>query len=275
VRIFYIILLSLQIFSLSAVDVTVLVHGSYPALKVLSSSWSPVRHMIYTDHGLSLAKNLPKNYYFYQIAQSFYKANPEVYNINHFYTYGWHSSNLSPQQRIQEGKKLYEALQLLIDQYSKKHQSITINLIGISHGGNVILNMLSHLPFQQENISIECILIGTPVQESTSDFINSPYVSKAYSFYSEGDWVQKLDLQKLHKDCPKNAPIMSQRVFKKTDKIQQICLTVDGRKIGHGEYRHILKYLPDMIHQIEEELVDSYCDRILYFDYKIPQSKLV
>jgi len=269
VRFFYIILLTFQIFNILTVDVTVLVHGSYPALKVLNASWSPVRHMIHVEPGLSLAKNLPKNYYFYQIAQSFYEANSDMYNLNHFYTYGWHSSNLSPNNRIQEGKKLYDGLQSLITRYKKKHDTITLRLIGISHGGNVILNMISHLPFEQNDIGLECILIGTPVQESTSDFINSPYVSKAYSFYSEGDWVQKLDIQKLHKNCPKDAPIMSQRIFKKTDKVQQICLTIDGRKIGHGQYRHILKYLPDMIHQIEQELADSYCDRILYFDYKI------
>jgi hypothetical protein len=268
-----IILLSFQIISLKAVHITIWVHGTYPALNVLRAPWCPIRPKIYVDKGLSLAKNLPEAYYYYQLAQSLHQLNPVLYNWDHFYTYGWHSSNVRPGFCINEGKKLYEALKELIDKYQQEHEHLTLRIIGFSHGGNVILNMVSHLPFQNNKVCVELVLIGTPIQESTSRFINNPYITKAYSFYSDGDWVQKIDIQRFHHNCPKGAPFLSQRKFKDTDKVQQICFTLNGRKIGHTRYRSILKYLPDMMNQIEQKLADNFCDQVLCFDYKIPANK--
>lgn len=272
-RFFYIFLLSCAVAQLQAVDITVWVHGTYPALRVLRASWCPVRPKIYVEEGLSLAKNLPKKYYFYKLAQSLHDINPKFYNLDHIYTYGWHSSNVSPRQRIKEGKKLYEAIQGLLTEYRKKYKDIKLRVVGFSHGGNVILNMVSHLPFKEMCIPIEIILMGTPVQESTRELINNPHISKAYSFYSKGDWIQRIDVQRFHYNCPKGAPFLSERMFKDTDKVQQVCLTVNGKKIGHARYRSILQYLPDMMCQVEQKIVDYLDNEILHFDYKISKKK--
>lgn len=269
-RFLWIVLLTLQMFVLQAVDVTVWVHGTYPALRVLSASWCPVRSKVYVNPGLTLAKKLPKNYYHYQLSEFMHNLDPILYNHDHFYTYGWHSSNVRPKQRIKEGKKLYHALQKLINKYKKKHEDIMLRVIGFSHGGNVILNMASHLPFKQKNQKLHIILIGTPVQESARNFINNPYITKAYSFYSDGDWIQKIDVQKFHHNCPKDAPFLSQRVFKDSDNVQQISFTLNGKKIGHTGFRGILKYLPDMMSQIEKKLVDLPHNETLKFDYVVP-----
>ena len=119
------------------------------------------------------------------------------------------------------------------------------------------------------------MLLGTPVQESTRELINNPHVDKAYSFYSTGDWIQRIDIQRFHYNCPKGAPFLSGRVFKETDKVQQVCLTINGKKIGHAKYRSILKYLPDMMLQVEKKLCEHPCDKALHFDYKIVKEKKI
>ena len=274
-RFFYIILFCFSLLQLQAVDVTVWVHGTYPALSVLRAAWCPVRPKVYVEDGLSLAKKLPKNYYFYQLAQSLHDNNPKFYNLDHIYTYGWHSSNVSPKQRIKEGKKLYEAIEKLITEYLQKYKEVKLRIVGFSHGGNVILNMIKHLPFKKICVPIEVVLMGTPVQESTRDFINNPYVTKAYSFYSQGDWIQRIDIQRFHCNYPEGAPFLSGRMFKDTDKVQQVCLTVNGKKIGHAKYRSILNHLPDMMCQVEQQILNSLDTKVLHFDYKIAKKKKV
>ena len=148
-RFIYIFPIICSILELQTVNITVWVHGTYPALKVLRAHWCPVRPKIYVEEGLCLAKKLPKKYYFYQLAQSLHDIDPKLYNLNHIYTYGWHSSNVSPRQRIKEGQKLYDAIQELLVEYRKTYKDIKLRVVGFSHGGNVILNMVSHLPFKE------------------------------------------------------------------------------------------------------------------------------
>ncbi len=271
--IYIFLLFCCSFFTIQTVDVTVWVHGTYPALKVLRAKWCPVKPKIYVEEGLSLAKNLPHNYYFCRLVESLHDLNPELYNLNHIYTYGWHSSNVSPKQRIKEGKKLYEAIENLLLDYKKKYDDIRLRIVGFSHGGNVILNMITHLPFKKITVPIEVVLLATPVQESTREFINNPHIHKAYSVYSKGDWLQRIDIQRFHYNCPKGAPFLSSRVFKDTDKIKQICLTINGKKIGHARYRSILKYLPDMMLQIDKKSCENPCVKTLHFDYRISKRK--
>jgi len=251
-RIFVMMLLGLNLVSIQiySVYITVWVHGTYPALSVLRASWSPVRKMVYAQRGLSLAKQLPGNYYFARLAKQLHECDDCVYCLDHFYLYGWHSSNVRPGHRISEGRLLYEQLQELLKNYSH-HDEIIVRCIGFSHGGNVILNMLPHLPFLAPNVKVEVILLATPIQESTRPYINNPHVSKAYSVYSDGDWIQRIDAQRFHHNCPKGASFWSQRTFRDEDCVQQICLKVNGKKIGHAKYRYLVKYLPDMLQQIE------------------------
>ncbi|MBP9765254.1 hypothetical protein KBD08_02865 [Candidatus Babeliales bacterium] len=254
--------------SMYPVCITVWVHGTYPMLSVLNARWSPIRKMVYTQKGLHLARDLPSNYYFRKLAQTCHDYNPSQYNLDHFYTYGWHSSNVRPSYRVQEGRKMYQALDKLLCEYAKKYKDITVRCIGFSHGGNVILNMLSCLPFCMPNIKLEVVLLGTPVQEATRKFINTPYVSKAYSFYSVGDWIQRIDVQRFHKYCPKDAPFWSQRTFKDSDKVTQVCLTINNKNIGHTRYRYLMNCLPDMLHKVDQ-MVGRNTSKCVSLNYNI------
>ncbi len=242
----------------SSVCMTVFVHGSYPALKLLAHSKSPVRHLIYAEPGLHLAKNLPAYYHFHKAAILCDKFDPENYSKDHYFTYGWNSSNLRPVNRFQEGQKLYHAVQAQIEKYAEQgYQKIKVRFVGSSHGGNVVLNLLQWLPFSTGNVEIEVVLLGTPVQEETRNFINSDYVARAYSFYSTSDWMQKIDVQKFHKNCPENAPFFSQRIFLPTDKIVQVQLLINSKAIGHGQYRSIFGYVPKMIEEVNNFVGDK------------------
>jgi RNase P protein component len=256
-----------------AVCINVWVHGTYPALKMLQATWLPFRKMVYVQPGLSLAKNLPKNYYFAQLANYLHTHDQMLYDIEHFYTYGWHSSNVRPGFRIMHGKQLYQEINELLAQYQGHHENITVRCIGFSHGGNVILNMLPSLPFEHKNVKLEVVLIATPIQESTRSFINSSHVAQAYSIYSPGDWIQKIDAQRFHHNCPKGAPFFSQRTFHDDDCVHQVCLTVNSKKIGHANYRNIMKYFSDIYHQITDLAIKAQGKKNIKLNYVVPGSK--
>ncbi len=254
---FFVNFVSLSV-SASSVGMTVFVHGSYPALKLLAHSKSPVRHLIYAESGLHLAKKLPAHYHFHKAAMLCDQFDHDGYCIDHYYTYGWNSSNLRPINRYQEGQKLYHAVRTQIEAYlAQGYEKIVVRFIGSSHGGNVVLNALPWLPFSTENIEVEVILLGTPIQEETRNFINNQYVTRAHSFYSTADWIQKVDIQKLHKDCPKNAPFFSQRTFLPTDKVIQVQLLVNSKSIGHGQYRSVFGYVPKMLELVNKHVGDQ------------------
>lgn len=255
---------------LYSVCITIWVHGTYPALSVLRASWSPIRKMVYAKPGLSLAKELPKNYYFARLAQQLHESDASAYCLDHFYTYGWHSSNVRPGHRVAEGRLLYERLQELLKSY-EHHDEITIRCIGFSHGGNVILNMLPHLPFLATNVKLEVILLGTPIQESTRPYINSPYIHKAYSVYSDGDWIQRIDAQRFHHNCPKGASFWSQRTFLDQDQVRQVCLKVNGKNIGHTKYRYLVKHLPDLFRKVEDLFNESTDTNKICLNYVTPR----
>lgn len=242
---------SFESFSKS-VSMNVFVHGTYPAKKVLEHDYSPFKRLIYTEPGFVLAKKLPKKYHFHKVAVSCDNYDADAYSLDHFFIFGWHSNNLRPEHRSQEGRKLYDAVSKQIESYREQgYDQISLRFIGSSHGGNVILNALQWLPFAESDIDIEVIFMGLPVQEETRNYINNPHVARAYSFYSTSDWIQKMDIQRLHKNCPKGAPFFSQRTFLSTDKIVQIQLTVDGKSFSHWYYRQLYGYLPLLMQQVK------------------------
>ncbi|MBP6892086.1 hypothetical protein KBB68_00750 [Candidatus Babeliales bacterium] len=244
--------------SASSVCMTVFVHGSYPALKLLAHSKSPVRHLIYAEPGLHLVKNLPEHYHFHKAAILCDQFDHDGFCKDHYYAYGWNSSNLRPVNRFEQGQKLYQAVRAQIENYLVQgYQNITVRFIGSSHGGNVVLNALQWLPFVKSNVDIEVILLGTPIQEETRNFINNSYVTRAYSFYSTSDWMQKIDIQKLHKNCPKNAPFFSQRTFLSTDKVVQVQLLVNSKPISHAQYRSVFGDVPKMIELANKHVGDK------------------
>lgn len=258
---------------LPCVNVTVWVHGTHPAKKLLESKFSPMRSQVYVPAGLSLACEQPSHYNFATIAQECHKRNPEEYNLDNFYTFGWNSAKINPAQRQKAGKQLYHELENLIKIYKQKYSVIKLKIIGFSHGGNVILNCLSHLPFSYKDVLTDVVLIATPIQESTRWYANTPYVNKVYSLYSDGDWIQRIDMQKFHRNAPKNTPVLSGRTFKEFDRVMQVNFRFNGKAIGHIKYRSVMKYIPDIVRQIDEQIASNPSRRHMGLNFVTTQGK--
>lgn len=233
--------------------VTVWVHGTHPVKRLLESKYSPMRSQVYAPMGLSLAKDLPKNYNFYNIAVESSRLSPEKYPLDHFYLFGWNSAKITSKQRKKAGRQLFEELDTLLSEYKKRYKVVELRLIGFSHGGNVILNCISNLPFSCKDIAIEVALVATPIQEATRWYANSPYVNKVYSLYSDADWIQRIDMQKFHKDAPKQTPFLSSRIFEDFDRVIQVNFKFNGKSIGHIGYRPVMKYIADILQQIDSQ----------------------
>ena len=234
-------------------SITVFVHGTYPARKVLEKSFC--RFLLYCPQGLSLAKNLPANYHFYKMAQGCVKLNPASYSLDQFYVFGWESEHLYDHVRMQAAEKLIQELQTIVNRYHKKHNVIPkIRLLGFSHGGNVVLHTANYLPFKIDGqvVDVEIWLFGTPVQKKNKHLVNSTNFARVYSFYSKKDWLQRMDPQGLRSAKKDFKNIWSDRMFNLSDRCIQVDFTVNGKSISHTYYRSIFKYFP-IIQEIAQQ----------------------
>ena len=100
-------------------------------------------------------------------------------------------------------------------------------------------------------VDTEVILVATPIQEETRAYVNNPWVSQVYSFYSDGDWIQIIDMQKFHASAPKNVNWFSSRKFTDTDNVIQVCVKVNGKFIGHLKFRSILMHLSEIMTEVK------------------------
>ncbi|MBI2353168.1 hypothetical protein HYV11_02920 [Candidatus Dependentiae bacterium] len=253
--------------------INVWVHGTYPALNLLTSKKLPFRSWVYVKNGISLAKELPENYYFHQLAKSCHSFDSEQFNIDTFYTYGWYSSKMRPGHRKVEGEKLFQSLSLLLEEYKKQHETIILRLIGFSHGGNVVLHAVSHLPFAIDGVTVNVVLLATPIQESSCYFVNNSCIHRVYSFYSDADWIQRIDAQIFHHDAPHGCPVWSCRRFKNTEEVLQVRLKIDDKFIGHSTYRSYVKYLPEMLRIVNEYVGDKKKKGHILLNFKTKDKK--
>ena len=109
--------------------------------------------------------------------------------INHYYTFGW-SGLLSAEERTKASQEFAKELVREYATLQKSGISVKIRIVAHSHGGNVALGLCT----QQEVPRIdELVMLGTPVQEETSTFVNSPLFGKIYNLYSSADTAQSAD----------------------------------------------------------------------------------
>jgi hypothetical protein len=235
--------------------ITVFVHGTFPIRKILH--YIPgARSLVYCPQGLCLAKDLPKKYHFHKLAQGCVDLNPQLYSLDHFYTFGWESEHVYDQTRKQAAKLLVDELQKLVDAYYNQHNAIpNIQLLGFSHGGNVVLHTANYLPIKlnDQKIKITAWIFGTPVQRANKHLVNSPNFEKIYSLYSSSDWIQRMDPQGLRDRTYTRDSFWSDRTFALDSSCIQINFTVNGKPISHTYYRCIFKYFPKIQQLVQEK----------------------
>lgn len=180
--------------------VTVWVHGTRPSTllpKVNKEATESLNALSMSPLGLQAAATLAPSRKHYTIARTLSAADPEQFPFESIYIFGW-PGDLDPVVRKSSAQALYNDLSQLIAEHQKKHGAPPhITVITHSHGGNVVLNLA---PLCKEcEITIDrLILMACPVQKETADFSAHPLFKKIYALQSRADFVQLMDMQRLH-----------------------------------------------------------------------------
>lgn len=125
------------------------------------------------------------------LLQLFYKSFKQINPRDEIelYTFGW-DGRLDKEKREKWGKILYQQLIEKVEE----NKNASIEIYAHSHGGNVALNLATAEKELQQNLEIErLILLGTPIQEETSELSNSKIFKKIYSVYSTNDFMQTFE----------------------------------------------------------------------------------
>ncbi len=246
---FFIFLLCFYVYNINTLNV--LVHGTlFPGL-------SHLVRMFDIPLGMNAAHALNKSYVHGRMVHLL-SQNSSIFSIDSFYTFGW-SGKLSFNARKLAALDLYRELKSL--KLSLKDPNESINLICHSHGGNVALLLTEIVQEYQDNEFFidRLILLATPVQKATENYVSNVIFKKVYLFYSEGDLTQVLDPQGLYyssKSEEKQIPLFSKRIFNPTPNLKQARVLVDDYDPKHIDFIWkdiLIKSLDKMIQLLDRE----------------------
>lgn len=150
------------------------------------------------------------------------KITPNAPPIHH-YTFGW-SGLLAINARRKAAQKLFDQLARKIKKLKMQNYQPKIRLIGYSHGGTIALYLAAEayknrpLPFKTD----ELILISTPIQSETRNYVNSPFFKNVFNFYSNGDRVQASDFLSSSNHSFSQKIFFNERNFKVPKKVTQV-----------------------------------------------------
>lgn len=246
----FVLLFMTKIIMTQTPSITIYVHGSQNATKLLS------KDIWYCQQGLHHINELPESSLFVQDARLLQQGDKDRFNMEHYYTFGW-SGKVNFQVRQDAGKELYLTLKKLLQTYFEQYGSYaTVRIITHSHGGNVALHMVEQLPFfENHKIELELVMLACPVQKLTEHIINHKNISRSYVLYSTFDLIQKLDFYKYE-----GKRYFPNRVFQ-TDASNcfQILVKVNGKRLTHTDFCHsIVRHIPEILRAtdkaVEKEL---------------------
>jgi hypothetical protein len=221
--------------------ITIYVHGTTTrfGLRFLSRF---CKDMAFGAPGLHSFEELPPQALLRHDAQLLYQADPVRFDIKHFYTFCW-SGALSFKAREKAGKELYDALVDLLEQYQQKYGKIPkVRIWTFSHGGNVALHMVSHLPFfVDQKVYLELILVAIPVQKLTESLIEHEGIDCSYVISSTRDLMQIVDRYRFEK-----RKYWPARFFNTTKQnCHQIQVMINGRGLCHIDLlRSFIPHMP-------------------------------
>ena len=240
--------------------ITIFIHGTLPPAPVLKITG--IANFLASPQGINKITNLDLKYHNVQIGYALAKADPNKFDINKFYLFGW-SGSLNSEKRKLAARDLYRQINLITKEYYQEYKiTPSVRLIGSSHGGNVALYLKE---IAEENIDSnfsieELILLACPVQIKTAKFIHHKIFKRAYSLHSHHDIIQVLDPQGIHKlieilktnglnlsamQISRLGPIFSHRHFKHAQNLKQIWIKINDRNLLHIEFL-FLKFIEQL-----------------------------
>lgn len=257
--------------------VTIFVHGTHLGFQKTGEFLGRPSYKRLENGLHKVADEYCKQNRYGDVANSIAFFSPVEFPLEHCYLFCW-SGILSHEARVQAAQELDKALQDLVARYNK---NCIVTLIAHSHGGNVALN-LAGLPDNHGYVVDSLILLGTPVQKITQEYVNSDLFKNVFAFYSRWDLTQIGDLQK---EIPlgkyvlvKNKRVLfSQRKFP-SKKVKHIEVSQEmfcgNRPFAHLEFlfQHFTKSMATILKQAElydfssgnSMIVDL--DRALFYD---------
>lgn len=165
--------------------VNVYVHGTQPGILA--------RHkFFYRKPGMHRIDAYKTKHHKREIAHILAKADANIYDLEHYYIYGW-SGKLSVTERDNAAKQLLHELRALLAHYTKDgYTHVILRVITHSHGGNVVLR-LPTLTHADELCIDELIVLACPIVPETRGLHKDPMFKKVYAFYSTKDIMQIAD----------------------------------------------------------------------------------
>ncbi len=128
----------------------------------------------------------------YPIALS-YDALHQNQNKKMYATFGW-TGVLHDELRTIASEELYVQLCNLKDVITKQGDELKIHIVAHSHGGNVALKLVGQESNFNNKLAIETLVLwGTPIQEETIYFAESPFFKTIINCFSPYDIIQKGD----------------------------------------------------------------------------------
>jgi hypothetical protein len=229
--------------------VNVWIHGTRLAPKGI------LENFFYSPDGLMHSQLIDTKYHVRTIVDTICQGDPEQFDSEHFYIFGWCGS-LCFNARHTAGQKLYQALIDVQEMYwQRDRQPVEFRLFAHSHGGNVALSAAHWHPEDAPSFTVrELVLMACPVQEHTQKYLLHPSFQTVYSLYSTIDLIQIIDPQGLYKNIQKPMSLFSQRVFKHDPKIYQVRLRMDRHPLTHGEFifKPFLRHMGAVLNAIRE-----------------------
>jgi len=148
---------------------------------------------------------------------------------NYYYTYGWHGL-ASPSKQLEVSEQLYESLTKEIQKFKAQNIQPKLRIIGFSNGGRVILQLGLINEKMNGTLTVdEVMLFGTPIHQGMDYLTKYQCFKSIYNFYSNKDFVQKLDLLSEGSFFSKRT-FENRKNFKVPDKIKQIRITIRRNK---------------------------------------------
>ena len=225
--------------------VTIYVHGTqewWLKATLHSDLW-------YCPVGLHHISELPDSSRMKKDAELMFQVDPKFFAFEHYYIFGW-PGNLSFQVRQEAGYQLFKDIKKLLILYQEKYNIIPkVRLIGFSHGSNIVLHVLSFLPyFQDINVYTEVMLLVCPVQKPTESYIQSSFVNRAYVLCADNDYVQRMDWYKYQ-----GSWYLPTKFFATNQSnILQYSIFVNNRALSHTDFMHAFMLHIPYVRKISE-----------------------
>jgi len=239
--------------------ITIYVHGTTTKLGLnFLTKFCP--EIVYGAPGLHHVDKMPKNALFRRDVDTLCAGDNNRFCKDHFYTFRW-SGSLSFSARELAGQQLYDEVVKLLQDYKQKYGYYPkLRIMTFSHGGNVALNMASHLPFfKGEPVYLEFLIVACPVQKTTEKFIEHSEINSIYTIYSSRDLLQVADNYKFE-----NKRYFPKRFFKTNkNNCKQIKVIINKRGLGHLDLlRSFTVHLPEVLNKADSFALGQNCSSV-------------